>query len=59
MGQLLRSDLSVFHGPDTLVDEVIAEMQINAPNLIELFNTIGQINRHNKQMNGHDSASLE
>lgn len=55
MGQLLRPDLNVFHGPDTLehfdrfsVDEVIAEMQINAPDLIELFNTIGQINRHDE-----------
>ena len=52
MSQLLRSDFSMFNGPDTLdhfsVDAVIAEVRSIAPDLFELFNMIGQTNQHDE-----------
>ena len=59
---LLCSDLSVFHGPDTIehfdgfsVDGVLAEMRSHAPAVLQLLNTIGQSSRHD---DGTDLARL-
>ena len=59
---LLCSDLSVFHGPDTIehfdgfsVDGVLAEIRSHAPVVLELLNTIGQSHRHD---DGTDLARL-
>ena len=56
MGQLLQTDLDVFHGPSTQdhfhqfsIDKVIDELKTNAPDLVEFFGMLGQTNRHDEQ----------
>lgn len=53
IGRLLSSSLSVFHGPNTVehfeefsVDAVIADLQTNAPDVVQLFNMLGVTHRH-------------
>ena len=62
IGKLLSSSLSVFHGPNTIehleefsVDAVIADLQTNAPDVVQLFNMFRQTNRHDE---GHELATL-
>lgn len=62
VSNLLCSDRSVFHGPDTIehfsgfsVDGVLAEIRSHAPAVVELLNMMGQANRHDE---GTDLAQL-
>ena len=55
VSRLLCSDLSVFHGPDTIehfndfsVDAALAEIRNHAPAVVELLDTMGQSNRHER-----------
>ena len=58
MSQLLHPSHCIFHCPNTVdhfdelsVDTIIRELQTHAPDLYDLFNVLGQTNRHDKADN--------
>ena len=58
MSQLLHPSHCIFHGPNTVdhfdelsVDTIIRELQTHAPDLYDLFNVLGQTNRHDEADN--------